>query len=155
MPSTPDKWTSKNSSEKLLQKSEEELPKETIVNRNVSHLARTNPVIHHQPIMSDVTAIPHFVRNQSDSRSSKKHRCLPLPSYPIIVERNGKQFYVKSGQRIERRYVQLTDPMTYKIRYFEVTDFIPYLIIRRYRYQSQSLRQNDTSQRTYFSTLQL
>ena len=135
MPSISDHWTLK---ENLLQKSEEELPKKTIVNGNVSHLVQTNSPTHNQPEIGNAAVISRFFLNPYDSKSSEKHPSLSLRFCPTVVEHNGKQFYVENGQRIERCYVQLTDLITHKIRYFEVTDYIPCQIIRRYRCKSQS-----------------
>jgi hypothetical protein len=62
-----------------------------------------------------------------------------------IVERNGKQFFTELNERMERRYVQVFDEMTGRMRLFEVTDYIPSRIVRPMRANPQFSSQNRAS----------
>lgn len=59
-----------------------------------------------------------------------------------IVEYNGKQFRTEYKERIERRYVQIFDQSTGRVRLFEVTDYVPTKIVRSIRHKSHPHLQN-------------
>lgn len=78
-------------------------------------------------IHGDATVIARTVIDFNSQRRAPKQL---FPSSRTIVERNGKQFRTEIKERIERRYVQIFDENLGRMRFFEVTDYIPTRIIQ-------------------------
>jgi hypothetical protein len=93
----------------------------------------------YDPTMNrDAMVVAHSVSNLN-------HRSSSFRPNRTIVERNGKQFVTEFKERMERRYVQVFDETTGRMRLFEVTDFIPSKTIRSIRNHRQAQIQNGPS----------
>jgi hypothetical protein len=118
-----------------------------------SHLPQSKHPKHHRLINGDAVVISRSVVNLHDELKLKNHCSSSCQPRRIVVERDGKQFFVEYKERTELRYVQYMDETTHQMRCFEVTDCIPYRIIRPYRDKSESVLQNDVSQNTFIPAL--
>lgn len=73
---------------------------------------------------------------------TRDHLPVPSRSSSTIIEHHGKQFLTELKERTERRYVQYFDEETHQMRFFEVTDSIPYRVIRPLHQDIQSRSQS-------------
>ena len=73
---------------------------------------------------------------------TRDHFPVPSRSSSTIIEHHGKQFLTELKERTERRYVQYFDEETHQMRFFEVTDSIPYRVIRPLNQNIQSRSQS-------------
>lgn len=129
-------------------------PKQQTIARQTASPIRSSTPKHHQTIIGDPVVISRASINIDKHRGQLKKYVSPsFQPMRTIVERNGQQFVVEFKERIEQRYVQCIDENTNKKRYFEVTDCIPYRIIRPYKHRSQFVLRNDSSQNSSLSTL--
>lgn len=93
--------------------------------------------LHNPRLNDDATVIFRSVLNLDDHRRSNKFPLARTPPRPTIVEHRGKQFLSEYRERIERRYVQVFDESVGRMRFFEVTDFIPSQTVRPMRQSNQ------------------
>lgn len=73
---------------------------------------------------------------------TKDHLPVSPRSSGTIIEHHGKQFIIELKERTEQRYVQYFDEETQQMRFFEVTDSIPYRVIRPLHQNIQSRSQS-------------
>jgi hypothetical protein len=100
---------------------------------------------------NDAIIISRSVVNLNNHQRLNQHHLASLRPSRTIVERNGKQFLTEFKERMERRYVQISDENTGRLRLFEVTDYIPSKTVRSVRYNSQFPLQNGTSRNSFQS----
>ena len=86
---------------------------------------------------SDATVIFRSVLNLDDQQRWTVSPLSSIRARPTIVEHRGQQFLSEYRERLERRYVQVYDESVGRMRFFEVTDYIPSRTVRPVRQFNQ------------------
>jgi hypothetical protein len=96
------------------------------------------PMNTHDPRLNgDATVIFRTVLNLDDYQRWNQFPLTHTRPQPTIVEHQGKQFVSEYRERLERRSVQVFDESVGRMRYFEVTDYIPSRTVRPMQQFSQ------------------
>jgi hypothetical protein len=112
------------------------------MHQNLLFPFQPNYSIHNQTMNNDVFIVSRSTMNLNNHRRLNGNHLSSFRPNRSIVERNGKQFLTEVKERMERRYVEVFDETTGRMRLFEVTDYIPSRTVRAMKpnvhFQSQN-----------------